>query len=189
MTPERADVTTDRVKLPLIGPQGEPRLPLAPGAEGRFNGVMSWRPELLQAFFQFYAKVWEGGVLDVRIKDLARMKIARTVGCRICQNTRFKVAEGHTRESDYADIDNFEDGPYTDAEKAAIGYVEAFCLNAEFVTDEMVEELRRHFSEPEIIELTVLVAAMSGFASINVALRVAPDDEDLHVFDFAAPVS
>jgi alkylhydroperoxidase family enzyme len=175
--------------LPIIGPVGEPRLEPVPGVEGKFNGVMAWRPELLEAFFTFYGQVWTGGVLDVRIKDLARMKIARTVGCRMCQNTRFKVAEGATREEDYLDIDDVENGAYTEAEKAALRYVETFCVGAMHVTDELVADLRRHFSPPEIIELSILVAAMSGFASINVALNIAPDTEELQVFDFGAPVS
>jgi alkylhydroperoxidase family enzyme len=175
--------------LPIIGPIGEPRLEPVPGVEGKFNGVMAWRPELLDAFFKFYAEVWTGGVLDIRVKDLARMKIARTVGCRMCQNTRFKVAEGATSEDDYLDIDDVENGDYTEPEKAALRYVETFCIGAAHITDEMVADLRRHFSEAEIIELSILVAAMSGFASINVALNIAPDTEELQVFDFAAPVS
>jgi hypothetical protein len=101
-------MANQKVLLPLIGPVGEPRLEAVPGVDGKFSGVMAWRADLLAAFFDFYAKVWTEGVLDVRIKDLARMKIARTVGCRICQNTRFKVAEGHTIEDDYAEIDNYE---------------------------------------------------------------------------------
>src|SRR5579884_4137834 len=183
-------MTTEKVPLPIIGPQGEPRLDPAPGVEGKFNGIMAWRPALMEAFFAFYAKVWTEGVLDMRVKDLARMKIARTVGCRICQNTRFKVAAGHTVEDDYLEIDHVEDSTvYSPAEKAALRYVEAFCLNAEFVTDEMVRELREHFSEAEIVELSVLTAVVSGFAKINVALNIAPDTEELQVFDFANPVS
>ena len=178
-----------RSSLPIIGPVGEPRLDPVPGVEGRFNGVMAWRPELLDAFFKFYAQVWTAGVLDVRVKDLARMKIARTIGCRMCQNTRFKVAERATIEEDYLDIDDVENGAYTDAEKAALRYVETFCIGAAHITDDMVADLRRHFPEPEIVELSVLVAAMSGFASINVALNIAPDTEELQLFDFAAPVS
>src|ERR1700750_1490475 len=111
--------------LPVIGPQGQPRLTPVPGVDGNFTGIMAWRPDLMEAFFGFYATLWTEGVLDMRIKDLARMKIARTVGCRICQNTRFKVAEGHTAEADYADIDDVDNGGYTDAEKAALRYVEA----------------------------------------------------------------
>jgi hypothetical protein len=33
----------------------------------------------------------------------------------------------------------------------------------------------------------VLTAMIGGFGSINVALNVAPDSEELQVFDFAAP--
>ena len=172
-------MASNKSPLPIIGPIGEPRLEAVPGVEGRFNGVMAWRPELLDAFFQFYAQVWNDGVLDVRVKDLARMKIARTVGCRMCQNTRFKVAEEATTEDDYLDIDDVDNGAYTDAEKAALRYVETFCIGAAHVTDEMVADLRSHFSPAEIIELSVLVAAMSGFASINVALNIAPDTEEL----------
>ena len=101
-------MSSESVRLPIIGPEGEPRLDPVPGVEGKFNGVMAWRPELMEAFFGFYANLWTDGVLDMRVKDLARMKIARTVGCRICQNTRFKVAEGHTVEADYADIDHVD---------------------------------------------------------------------------------
>lgn len=178
-------MSVKRSQLPFIGPVGEPRLDPVPGVEGRFNGVMAWRPELLAAFFDFYAKVWTEGVLDLRVKDLCRMKIARTVGCRVCQNTRFKLAEGHTVEDDYLDIDDVESGPYSDAEKAALRYVETFCVNAQMITDAMVEELKAHFEPAEIIELSILTAAISGFASINVALNVAPDVEQVTVFDFA----
>jgi len=178
---------SERVPLPFIGPVGEPRLDPVPGVEGRFNGVMACRPDLLGAFFEFYAKVWTEGVLDMRVKDLCRMKIARTVGCRVCQNTRFKIAEGHTREDDYLDIDDVEHGDYTDAEKAALRYVETFCVNAQMITDELVDELKRYFGPAEIIELSILAAAMGGFASINVALNVAPDIEQVTVFDFADP--
>jgi len=174
-------------QLPVIGPQGSPRIDPVPGVEGNFNGVMAWRPELLEAFFTFYAKLWTDGVLDMRVKDLARMKIARTVGCRLCQNTRFKVAEGQTLEADYLDIDDVDHGDYTDPEKAALNYVEQFCFSAAHISDEMVSELRRYFSEPEIIELSMLAAVIGGFGSINVALNVAPDTEELQVFDFAAP--
>ena len=132
----------NQTPLPVIGPEGSPRLDPVPGVEGNFNGVMAWRPELLASFFEFYAVLWTEGVLDMRIKDLARMKIARTVGCRLCQNTRFKVAEDATVEDDYLDIDDVENGDYTDAEKAALRYVETFCWGAANVTDEMVADLR-----------------------------------------------
>jgi alkylhydroperoxidase family enzyme len=182
-------MSLEKVALPDIGPHGEPRIDPKPGVPGKFNGIMAWRPDLMEAFFVFYAKLWTDGVLPMRVKDLVRMKIARTVGCRICQNTRFKLAEGHTVEDDYLSIDDVDNGDYTDAEKAALRYVEAFCLHPEHVTDEMVADLRRHFDEAQIVELSILVAVVGGFASINSALNIAPDDEELQVFDFADPVA
>ena len=177
------------VRLPITGPVGEPRLAGVPGVPGNFNSVMAWRQDLLDAFYGFYVKIWADGILDIRVKDLCRMKIARTVGCRICQMTRFKVAEGATVEEDYLEIDDVENSSYTDAEKAALRYVETFCIGAVHITDELVDDLRRHFNEAEIVELSVLAGAMSGIASINVALNVAPENDELQVFDFANPVS
>ena len=58
------------------------------------------------------------------------------------------------------------------------------------ITDEMVDDLTAPLRpEPEIIELSILAAAMGGFASINVALNIAPDTEELQVFDFADPAN
>lgn len=176
-------------RLPITGPVGEPRLPGVEGVPGKFNSVMAWRQDLLDAFYAFYLKIWAEGVLDVRIKDLCRMKIARTVGCRICQLTRFTVAQGATSEEDYLEIDDVDHSHYSEAERAALRYVETFCIGAAHVTDEMIEELKRHFSPAEIIEMSVLAGAMGGIASINVALNVAPESDELQVFDVHAPVS
>jgi len=178
-----------RPLLPVTGPVGAPRLAGRPGVPGTFNAVMAWRPELMDAFFRFYSVLWEPGALDVRTKDLARMKIARTVGCRICQLTRFSVAADATTEEDYCAIDDVESGPYTDREKAALRYVETFCVGAVHVTDVMVAELRTYFSEEEVVELSVLAAAVGGFASINVALNIGPDSEELQWFDPTDPVA
>ncbi len=44
---------------------------------------------------------------------------------------------------------------------------------------------RRHLSEEEIVELSVLAAAVGGFASINVARNI----EERQWFDLAEPVA
>ena len=95
--------------IEIVGPVGEtaePRIPLAEGVEGNFNGVMAHRPDLMAGFFELYLTLWTGGVLDMRVKDLCRMAIARSVGCRICQNTRFTCALPHVDEADYLPIDD-----------------------------------------------------------------------------------
>jgi alkylhydroperoxidase family enzyme len=173
--------------IEIVGPVGEtaePRIPLAEGVEGNFAGVMAHRPELMADFFRFYLTLWTGGVLDMRVKDLCRMAIARAVGCRICQNTRFTCAVPHVTEADYLPIDDAATSEaYTPAERAAIVFAGTMAGGARNVTDDMVQGLREHFSEPEIVELCVLVAMVGGFGSINVALNVGPDSPELQVFD------
>jgi len=176
--------------IEIIGPVGEdaePRIPLAAGVEGNFAGVMAHRPDLMAGFFDLYLTLWTGGVLDMRVKDLCRMAIARAVGCRICQNTRFTCALPHVGEADYLPIDQAADSDaYTPAERAAIVFAGTMAAGARDVTDEMVRELREHFGEPEIVELCVLVAMVGGFGSINVALNIGPDSPELQTFDPAA---
>lgn len=177
----------DREIIAIVGPVGEsaePRIPLAAGVEGNFAGVMAHRPDLMADFFRFYLTLWTGGVLDMRVKDLCRMAIARAVGCRICQNTRFTCAMPFVGEGDYLPIDDAAaSDAYTPAERAAIVFAGTMAGGARNVTDEMVRDLREHFSEPEIVELCVLVAMVGGFGSINVALNIGPDSPDLQVFD------
>jgi alkylhydroperoxidase family enzyme len=173
--------------IEIVGPVGEtaePRIPLAPGVEGNFNGVMAHRPDLMAGFFQLYLTLWTGGVLDMRVKDLCRMAIARAVGCRICQNTRFTCALPYVDEADYVPIDDAAaSDAYTPSERAAIVFAGTMASGARFVTEEMVDDLRRHFSEPETVELCVLVAMVGGFGSINVALNIGPDSPELQTFD------
>jgi alkylhydroperoxidase family enzyme len=173
--------------IDIVGPVGEdaePRIPLAEGVKGNFEGVMAHRPDLMAGFFRLYLTLWTGGVLDLRIKDLCRMAIARAVGCRICQNTRFSVAQPYVCEADYLSIDDPAGSDvYTPAEKAAIIFARTMAADAKQVTDAMVQELRKHFTEPEIVELCVLVALVGGFGSINVALNIGPDSPELQVFD------
>jgi alkylhydroperoxidase family enzyme len=173
--------------IEIVGPVGEtaePRIPLAEGVGGNFNGVMAHRPDLMAGFFDLYLTLWTGGVLDMRVKDLCRMAIARAVGCRICQNTRFTCALPHVGEADYLPIDDpGAADAYSPAERAAIVFAGTMASGARFVTDAMVDDLRAHFSEPEIVELCVLVAMVGGFGSINVALNIGPDSPELQYFD------
>jgi alkylhydroperoxidase family enzyme len=173
--------------IEIVGPVGEtaePRIPLAPGVEGNFNGVMAHRPDLMAGFFDLYLTLWTGGVLDMRVKDLCRMAIARAVGCRICQNTRFTCALPYVDEADYLAIDDpAGNDAYSPGERAAIVFAGTMASGARFVTDDMVLELREHFGEPEIVELCVLVAMVGGFGSINVALNIGPDSPELQKFD------
>ena len=61
---------------------------------------------------------------------------------------------------------------YSAAERAALAYAEAMTITGQKVTDELFAELRRHFSEPQIVELTAAVALENFRSKFNVALGI-----------------
>ncbi len=59
-----------------------PRVPSAvDGEPADFRTVFSHHPTLLQAFFQLYAQLWQGGVLDEPTREVVRLRNARVTSC------------------------------------------------------------------------------------------------------------
>ena len=50
-------------------------------------------------------------------------------------------------------MDDIEHGDFTPAEKAVLRFTNAFYADHRAVPDAVCDELKRHYSEPEIIEL------------------------------------
>ncbi len=61
---------------------------------------------------------------------------------------------------------------YSDAERAAIEFAEAMTITGRKVTDEIFENVRRHFSEAEVVELAAAVALENFRSKFNTAFGV-----------------
>jgi alkylhydroperoxidase family enzyme len=61
---------------------------------------------------------------------------------------------------------------FDDREKTALEYAEAITFTDRKVTEELFARVRRHFSEPEIVELTAAVALENFRSKFNVALGI-----------------
>src|SRR5215831_10063183 len=73
-------------------------------------------------------------------------------------------------------IDRWAEHPgYSARERAALGYAEMITISPNDITDEQFAELRTHFSEREIVELTVQAAFENFRARANRALRIEAD--------------
>ena len=117
--------------------------------------------------FWFFANSWNdvfrNGVLDHAIKELCRVYVSRSVVCEFCGNQRsIKGANEGLRETHYDDLMNFEKSTKYDArQKAALAYAEAIVWRTE-TDDAFWERMRRHFSEPELVELGCAVGLTFG---------------------------
>ena len=63
---------------------------------------------------------------------------------------------------------------YSERERAALAWAEAVTLIQGHVPDPVYEEARRHFSEPELLDLTCAVVAINGWNRVAIPFRIMP---------------
>jgi alkylhydroperoxidase family enzyme len=118
--------------------------------------------------FWFFANSWrdifKNGVCDHAIKELCRLYVSRSVQCDYCGNQRSVEAtsSGAVIEEHVMDLLNFEKSKkYDERQKAALAYAEAITWHTE-TDDAFWERMRRHFSEPELVELGCMIGLTLG---------------------------
>ncbi len=144
--------------------------------DATFVEVFAQNPEMLDFVMnKFYMPVFFGGKVDNRYKQLARLRLSLTHGCRTCnkQNVPGALAAGITQAQVDA-MDDYENGPFTDAEKAVIAYAEQVALtnmDGEMAPS-LYKRLRAHFSEADILEIGTAMAVISGMAKLSFVLNL-----------------
>ena len=59
------------------------------GRDPALSGVMAHHPQFFEDYFTFYYPSHENGIVESRVKELARLKIARLNGCQTCGMARY----------------------------------------------------------------------------------------------------
>jgi hypothetical protein len=91
--------------------------------------------------------------LDPVTTEVVRLRGARAHNCRLCKSLREASAlEAGAGEKLYDEIDHYEDSDLSDRHKAALRFVDALIWSPAQIRG---DELRRHFSEEEAVELTL----------------------------------
>lgn len=126
--------------------------------------TMARRPEILAAFSELITQIWNTGTLPTELKPLIAIVSSVAAGCRYCQaHEAVDARERGADEEKIAEIWNFERSDrYTDAERAALRFARDASLVPNEVTPAHFEELRRHWSDGEIVEM-LSVIGLFGF--------------------------
>jgi alkylhydroperoxidase family enzyme len=161
-------------------PELDPKFHLAWDTLNRLTGeptfveVFASNPDMLDFVMnRFYAAIFFGGRVEQRYKQLARLELSLLHGCRTCnrQNVPGALEAGITQAQVDAMAD-FENGPFTEAEKAVIAYAREVAMTnpAGRMTPELHQRLSTHFSQADILELGVVMAVISGMAKLSFVL-------------------
>ena len=135
----------------------------ANGNPGPIIASMAHVPEVLSTAAPFIGAIFGESAVSSRLKEIVVLRTSARLGCRYCIQTHTAVAldAGLSRDEVVA---LRGEGPaeevFTDAgERALRDWSDALAAGPEPVTDEVAANLREHFSEPEIVELTLLAGA------------------------------
>jgi alkylhydroperoxidase family enzyme len=64
---------------------------------------------------------------------------------------------------------------YSERERAALAWTEAITLvSVDHVPDEAYEPVRPHFTEKELVDLTLAIVAINGWNRLAIAFRTVP---------------
>ncbi len=125
------------------------------------QAIRSHVPELVKTFSAVWEETFVNGVVEHELKELCRVYVTKTVACGYCAAQR--SVDAGVEEDHYSDLLHFKTSDrYSDREKAALAYTDAVVWNADFADDALWEELNRHFSSPELVELGFFIALTSG---------------------------
>jgi AhpD family alkylhydroperoxidase len=136
-------------------------------------------PAAFKAVNALQAYVDQSG-LDAKLRELIKIRASQINGCAYCliMHTREARKIGETDDRMYL-LDAWREAPvFNERERAALAWTEALTLVSEtHVPDEVYEQVRKQFSEKEIIDLTAAVAAINTWNRIAIALRAPPQVE------------
>jgi AhpD family alkylhydroperoxidase len=115
--------------------------------------------------------------LERRLVLLVQLRASQVNGCAVCLDMHWKDLRvvGETEQRMYS-LDAWRECPYySDRERAALAWTEAVTtIQSEHVPDRVYDEVRRHFSEKELADLTLAISQINAWNRLSIAARLVP---------------
>jgi alkylhydroperoxidase family enzyme len=141
------------------------------------TGIMARAPHMALANFAFLERSMRGRTLSRRLLELVRLRIGFHNQCRSCMAMRFQSAidDGFTEDLVCSLEKPMEAANLTDAEKAALEYTDIFVTNHFAINEATMDKLRQHFSENEIVELSMFAGYFLGIGRFMASLDIVEE--------------
>ena len=135
-------------------------------------------PGAMQALLTFQAYVNNSG-LPESLLELVKIRASQINACAYCldMHTKDARANGESEQRIYA-LNAWRETPFfNDRERAALAWTESLTLLTEgHVSDGVFEEVRRHFSDEEVVNLSMAVVAINSWNRLLTAFRAVPGE-------------
>lgn len=115
--------------------------------------------------------------IEPGLQDLVKLRASQINGCAYCVDMHSLDARagGETEQRLYA-LPVWQETPFfTERERAALLWTEKLTLLAhDHVPDEVYEQVRPHFTDTELANLTLIVATINAWNRFGVSFRSVP---------------
>ena len=114
---------------------------------------------------------------DPALLELVKLRASQINGCAYCldMHTKDARARGESEQRLYAVVVWRETPFFSERERAALAWAEAVTLvNCQHVPDEVYDLARQHFSEKELVDLTLAIVAINGWNRLAISFRKVP---------------
>lgn len=143
------------------------------GTQPAYVDVYGGLPDGMKAL-QALEQAIAAGPMDRPTFELVKMRASQINGCAYCLDMHSKDARagGETEQRLYV-LNAWREAPfYSDRERAALAWTEATTLISEGgISDELFEATRKHFSESELVALTMAIITINGWNRLAISFR------------------
>ncbi len=133
-------------------------------------------PDALKAMLGLETYVANSG-LERTLYELVKTRASQINGCAYCLDMHTKDARkaGETEQRLYA-LNAWRETPfYTERERAGLEWTESLTLISENdVPDSLYNSVRKHFTEKELVALTMAIVAINGWNRLAISFRTVP---------------
>ena len=143
----------------------QPRLDYAKASPGALRAMLA------------LSKYTENCGLERSLLELIKTRASQINGCAFCidMHTQDARANGETEQRLYA-LNAWRETPFfTERERAALAWTEAITRISEgHAPDYVFEQARAHFTEEELVNLTLAIIAINGWNRLAIGFRSVP---------------
>ena len=138
-----------------------------------FNRVA---PEALKALSNLNRYI-EGGAIAPPLRLLIDIRISQINGCSFCIDLHMQEAREAGESQQRLDcLPVWHEVPFfSEAEKAALAWAEAVTLVSQtHVPEEVFAEVKKHFTEAEIVDITMVAISVNAWNRLAISFRKLP---------------
>jgi AhpD family alkylhydroperoxidase len=136
--------------------------------------VWAHRPQAALVWLALLDQFHNHGLLDERLRELVRLRIASITTCQACQLAR-KSDAVNAADLDALNCATADSNHFTPRERVALRYAEMFAADPHAITDADFAALAAVFSTAERVELQMFCALMLAGGRMTLAQQAYED--------------